>query len=204
MFKKKYEKIDVSNEHVFSLDYDGEIRTWTCVVGENECVTYEGNVEKKHLKIMNKERAPHVLQIDTVTSIYGELIPFQLENGIPFIKLDGEWVSSDNFQEAKLQAKVKMYYRQAKQEVIVGVVANLVALLIWLVTGNIGEWWILNVFGIFFISSGAYQVVRVRNELQAIREAEAEAAADEADTESEGIGVAAARAALEAASEEKE
>ena len=203
-FKKKYEKIDVSNEHVFRLDYDGEIRIWTCVVGEEECVTYEGNVEKKHLKIMNKERAPHVLQIDTVTSIYGELIPFQLENGIPFIKLDGEWVSSDNFQEAKLQAKVKMYNRQAKQEVIVGVVANLVALLIWLVTGNIGDWWILNVFGIFFISSGAYQVVRVRNELQAIREAEVEAAADEADTEGEGIGVAAARAALEAASEEKE
>lgn len=203
-FKKKYEKIDVSNEHVFSLDYDGEIRQWTCVVGEDECVTYEGDVEKKHLKIMNKERAPHVLQIDTVTSIYGELIPFQLENGIPFIKLQGEWVSSDNFQEAKLQATAKMYRRQAKQEAAVGVVALLVVLAKFLLTGDIGDWWMLSVFGVFFIACGAMQAVRVHNELNAIKEAEAEAALEEQkSTEGEGIGVAAARAALEAAAEEE-
>lgn len=203
-FKKKYEKIDVSNEHVFSLDYDGEIRQWTCVVGEDECVTYEGNVEKKHLKIMNKVREPHVIQIDTVTSIYGELIPFQLENGIPFIKLQGEWVSSDNFQEAKLQAQVKMYRRQAKQEAAVGVAFLVAALAKQLLTGDIGDWWMMIVFGVFFLGTAGMQVVRVNNELNAIKEAEEEARIEEEKTtEGEGIGVAAARAALDAASEEE-
>ena len=104
LFKKKYEKIDCPNEHIFRLDYDGVIKIWKCVVGEDEVVTYEGDKECKHLKIMNKERAPQVLQIDTVTAIYGEQIPFQLENGFPFLKLQGEWVSSDTFDVAKRNA----------------------------------------------------------------------------------------------------
>lgn len=189
LFKKKYEKIECSNEHIFRLDYDGVIKTWKCVVLEDEVVTYEGDRECKHLKIMNKERAPHVLQIDTVTSIYGEQIPFQLENGFPFIKLQDEWVSSDTFDEAKRNAAAKMYKRNAIQQASVGIVLLLALLVIWLVKKDIGDLWILSVFGIFFISSGAYTMIRVHNEMQAYKDAESKE-----EPESEVDAISAARA----------
>lgn len=200
LFKKKYEKIECSNEHIFSLDYDGVIKKWKCVVLENEVVTYEGDEEKKHLKIMNKERAPQVLQIDTVTSIYGEQIPFQLENGVPFIKLEGEWVPSDTFTQAKREAAVKMYRRNSMQQITLGAVMLLAVLVIWLVMKDLGDLWILSVFGIFFISSGVYTIIRVRNELQALQGAEAEAAAEGSE---DGEDAIAAARALEASKEEK-
>ena len=199
LFKKKYEKIECSNEHIFYIEFEGVTKEWKCVVGENEVVTYEDGVEKKHLKIMNKERAPQVLQIDIVTSIYGELIPFQLENGVPFIKLEGEWVASDTFTKAKREAAAKMYRRSAMQQIAVGAVLLVAMLVVWLVMKEIGDLWILAVFGIFFISSGLFTLVRVRNELQAYQEAEEMAAAEEAEEEVSGI--AAARA-LQAGKEE--
>lgn len=190
LFKKKYEKIECSNEHIFSIDYDGVIKKWKCVVLEDEVVTYEGDEEKKHLKIMNKERAPQVLQIDTVTSIYGEMIPFQLENGFPFIKLEGEWVPSDTFAVARRDAQVKMYRRNSMQQIAIGIVMLLALLIIWLVMRDVGDLWILSVFGIFFISSGMYTMVRVRNELMAYKEAEEEAAREAAREDVDGIAAA--------------
>ena len=90
LIKKKYEKIECSNNHVFSIDYDGVIKKWNCVVLEKEVVAYERSKETARMQITNTERAPHVIQLDTVVNIYGEDIPFQLENGIPYVKLDGE------------------------------------------------------------------------------------------------------------------
>lgn len=200
LFKKKYEKIECSNEHIFSIDYDGVIKKWKCVVLENEVVTYEGDEEKKHLKIMDKTRAPQVLQIDTVTSIYGEQIPFQLENGVPFIQLEGEWVASDTFQAAKQAAAVRMYKKYSLQEVITGVVCLAIVLGIKLIAGDIGDGWMLMVFGLFFCGSAALRMVRLHNELQAIREAEQEAAGEASGDETDAI--AAARA-LEAGKEEE-
>ena len=179
LFKQKYEEIICSNEHIFTLDYEGVTRIWKCVVLENEVVTYEEGVEKKHLKIMDKTRAPQVLQIDTVTSIYGELIPFQLENGFPFIKLDGEWIPSDTFTQARQDAQVKMYRRNSFHQIIFGSVVLAAMLLVWLIRGSMGDLWILSVFAIFFISSGAYTLARVRNELMAMKEAAEEAAEEE-------------------------
>ena len=201
LFKKKYEKIECSNEHIFRLDYDGVIKTWKCVVLENEVVTYEGDQERKHLKIMNKERAPHVLQIDTVTSIYGEQIPFQLENGFPFIKLGDEWISSDTFDTAKRNAAVKMYKRNSIQQAAVGIVLLLALLVIWLVKKDVGDMWILSVFGIFFISSGAFTMVRVHNEMQAYKDADDQASAED-NTADDEDAIAAARA-LQTAKEEE-
>lgn len=49
-----------------------------------------------------------------------------------------------------------------------------------LITGDMDDWWILIVFGVFFISSAALRMVRLRNEINALKEAEEEAAADKA------------------------
>lgn len=190
LFKTKYEKIECSNEHIFRLDYEGEIKIWKCVVLEDEVVTYEGNVEKKHLKIMNKERAPQVLQIDTVTTIYDEQVPFQLENGFPFIKLQGEWVSSDTFDVAKRNAAAKMYRRQSLYQLAIGIAILLAMLVYWLIRGNQGDLWIFTVFGIFFICSAAFTMVRVHNELEAYKEMDKELENPDSDAQQDAIAAA--------------
>ena len=164
-------------EYVWNLELDGEEKVWKCVVGEKECVTYEGDVERKHLKIMNPVRERKILQIDTVTVVYGKQTPFQLENGIPYIQLDGTWVSSDTTKQDRLEATVKMHQRNSKLECIAGACFLLVAAGKKIISGELGDWWMLNVFGIFCFASAIMRMVRLQNELRAMRE--------EADMEAE-------------------
>lgn len=190
IFKKKYETIQCSNNHIFSIEYDGVIKKWNCVVLDNEVVTYERSKETARIPITNRERAPHVIQVDTKVNIYGEDIPFQLENGFPFIKLEDEWVPSDTFAVAKREAAVNMHKRSSMREAIAGAVMLLIMLAIWLVTGSLGDMWMLSVFGIFFISSAAFRMVRLRNELTAMVEAEKEAQQEEENPQEDAIAAA--------------
>ena len=200
LFKQKYETILCSNNHVFSIQYDNVIKKWNCVVLEDEIVCYERSKETARIKLTSKEIAPHVIQLDTTVCIYGEEIPLQVENGYPFIQLEGDWVPSDTFEEAKREAAIKMYKRNSLQETVAGCALLVAMVVIWLITGSLADWWILSVFGVFMLSSAAYRMVRLRNELMAIKEAEAEAAAEEVHPEEDAI--AAARA-LRSAEEQK-
>ena len=47
-----------------------------------------------------------------------------------------------------------------------------------IISGELGDWWMLNVFGIFCFASAIMRMVRLQNELRAMRE-EAEAEAEE-------------------------
>lgn len=196
--KKKYEKIECSKEHLFRIDFDGVIKVWKLVVEDTECIAYEDDVETARMPITNRECAPGVLQLNTSVMVFGEKLRFQLENNVPFIKLDGEWTPSDTFQTAKRNAAVKMYKRHSLQEAIAGTASLLVVLTIKLIFGDIGDWWMLSVFGVFFYASAAMRMARLHVELQAIKEAEAEEAAGTAEAES----VARVKPALEAAKEE--
>ena len=166
------EKPELPKEYTWELDVLGEDHTYSCVVHENEVVTYEDGVEKKHLKVMNPECRQGVLQIDTNTSLFGDLVPFQLERYIPYIKLQGEWVSSDTTKKDRLDATVAAYRRNAKLEIIVGILFILAAFLKKLITGETGDWYMVTVFGIFFIFAGLSTRVRLKQELDAMKEAE--------------------------------
>ena len=158
----------MSREYIFTLEVEEEEVIWKCVVGENEVITYEGDVECKRLKIMNHEKKPGVLQIDCVTRVYDEILPFQLENGMPFIKIDGVWVESDTTTEDKLQAKIRKYKKESYVYAFVGLIMIVGYIIVSLVRGHWGEWPIAPIMGIFCISSGAMTMVRLRNELDAI------------------------------------
>jgi hypothetical protein len=140
-------------------------------------------VEHKHLKITDPTCMEGVLQIDCETKIFGEMIPFQLERFIPYIKLEGEWVMSDTTKADRMEQQIEIYTKQSKQEAVVGVAALLFMLGMKIFTGSMGDLWILSVFGIFFISSAAIRMVRLKNELTAMKEAEEEAAAEKAEME---------------------
>ena len=169
---KKKEPI-VNKMYEWELEVDGAIVKWKCFVGENECITYEGDRECKHLKIMDKTQAQGVLQIDCVTRVWDELVPFQLENGIPYIKLedeDGErkWRMSDTTREDRIQARIRQVKKEAYLTAGAGVVLLLIVLAQFLITGTLGEWNVIPMMGILCFAAAAMNMVRLRNELQAM------------------------------------
>ena len=168
-------------EFVWNLDIDGQEKVWKCLVTEKECVTFEGDVECKHLKVMNPVRQEKILQIDTVTTVYGKQTPFQLENGIPYIQIDGKWKMSQTTQADRLEATVKMHQRNSKMEFFAGLAFFAVVVGKKLITGEVGDWWMLTAFGEFLWTSAIMRMIRLRNELMVMREeAEEEAAAKQA------------------------
>lgn len=168
-------------EFVWNLDIDGQEKVWKCLVTEKECVTFEGDVECKHLKVMNPVRQEKILQIDTVTTVYGKQTPFQLENGIPYIQIDGKWKMSQTTQADRLEATVKMHQRNSKMEFFAGLAFFAVVVGKKLITGEVGDWWMLTAFGVFLWTSAIMRMIRLRNELMVMREeAEEEAAAKQA------------------------
>ena len=177
--RKTTEKPELPKEYVWELEINGEDHTYSCIVTETMVTTFEDGVEKKHLKVMNPECKQGVLQIDTITSLFGEPMSFQLERFIPYIKLEDGWTSSDTTKKDRLDATVAAHKKNAKAEIIVGIISLLIALIKTLVTGGLGDWYMLTVFGFFFIFAGLSTNVRLKQELQAMKEAEEEAAKDE-------------------------
>ena len=126
-----------------------------------------------------------MLQIDTNTSLFGDLVPFQLERFIPYIKLQGEWVSSDTTKKDRLDATVAAYRRNARLEIIVGILFILASLAKKLITGETGDWYMVTVFGIFFIFAGLSTRVRLKQELDAMKEAEQKEQQEETSVKAE-------------------
>ena len=185
MFKRKKgtEKPDLPKEYVWELEVEGKTREYKVLVTEESVTTYEDGVEHKHLKITDYTCMEGVLQIDCETKIFGELVPFQLERFIPYIKLEGRWIMSDTTRDDRMQQQIAIYRKQSKQECIVGILCLVFISIVWLVKGSMGDLWMLSVFGIFFLSSAGMRMVRLKNELTAMKEAEEEAAAEKAEME---------------------
>ena len=169
---KKQEPI-VNKRYEWELEVDGQLVKWKCFVGENECITYEGDRECKHLKIMDKTQAQGVLQIDCETRVWDEIVPFQLENGVPYIKLEDEngerkWRMSDTTREDRIQARVVQVKKEAYMTVGVGIILLLIVLAQFLITGTIGEWNVIPMMAILCFCAAAMNMVRLKNELEAM------------------------------------
>lgn len=177
--RKSTEKPNLPKEYVWELEINGEDHTYSCIVTETMVTTFEDGVEKKHLKVMNPECKQGVLQIDTVTSLFGEPMSFQLERFIPYIKLEDGWTSSDTTKKDRLDATVAAHKKNSKWEIIAGIACMAATAVKTLVTGDMGDWYMLNVFGIFFIFAGFTTRLRLKQELDAMKEAEEEAKQEE-------------------------
>jgi len=177
MFKRKKSTVkpELPKEYVWTLIIGEEEHEYKCLVTETEVITYEDGREHKHLKVTDPTCMEGVLQIDTQTKIFGDMVDFQLERFIPYIRLEGKWVMSHTTEQDRLNEQIAIYKKQSKQETIVGVIMLIIALGKQLFTGDMEDWWILIVFGIFFISSAMLRMVRLRNELMALEEAKKEA-----------------------------
>lgn len=171
--KKSTVKPNLPKEYVWALEIDDVDHEFKCLVTEDEVITYEDGKEYKHLKVVDHTCMEGVLQIDCETKIFGEMIPFQLERYIPYIKLD-RWLMSDTTRDDRMEEQIVIYKNQSKWETIMGIAMILLHLIVELFFKQAGEVWILSIFGIFFIASAAYRMVRLRNELIALKEAREE------------------------------
>ncbi len=163
-------------EYIWYLDIDNEDKIFKCVVTDTECITYEGDREHKHLKITNPVRKNKVLQIDTVTSIYGQQIPFQLENGIPYIKIGGSWQMSETNRRERIAQGIRVNKTSSWIEIGAGAALTLALVGKYFLTGDMGQWWILAAMGVMLVIAGCSNLARLKNELNLLNEGEKELA----------------------------
>jgi len=174
MFERKKDvKPELPKEYVWALEIDNEDHEFKCLVTEDEVITYEDGREHKHLKVVDHTCYEGVLQIDCETKIFGTMTPFQLERYIPYIKLD-RWLMSDTTREDRLQEQVAIYRKQSRIEYIIGAIMILVNVIMGIAFGMFEDTMMFSIMGMLFIVSGAYQMIRVKQELNAIREAQAD------------------------------
>lgn len=185
MKKKNKLMPDLPKEYVWELEIDGVDRIYKVVVDENVCTTYLDGQELKHLKVMDKTCKVGVLQIDTVTSINGYKIPFQLERYIPYLKLDGKWKMSETTRQDRIEEAVTIHRRNSKIEAIGGALFLAASAAWFLIGGKDSDWWMICILGIFILSSSIYRMIRLRNELTAMKEAEERIAQEEAEEKAE-------------------
>lgn len=160
----------VNKMYQWELEVDGQSVIWKCFVGENECITYEGDRECKHLKIVDKTQKPGVIQVDCKTRVWDEIVPFQLENGIPYIELEAEdgtrkWRCSDTTKEDRLQAQIRKVKKECYWMFGGGVICLIWTLVQYLLEGTLGEMPLPPMMAVVFFSAGAMNLVRLRNEL---------------------------------------
>lgn len=168
---KKHKPI-VNKMYEWNLEVDGKLVSWKCFVGEDECITYEGDRECKRLKIVDKTQAPGVLQIDCETRVWDDIVPFQLEDGIPYIKILNEegkqkWIFSDTTKEDQLQAQIRKVKLEAYLSMGAGLILMLVTLYQYL-TNSLGEWPIAPMMALLCFVAGGMNLVRLNNELKAL------------------------------------
>lgn len=167
--KPRVRKVPIVNkEFLWEIEVDDEIHEFKVYLTEDECITYEDGVECDRLKIQDKMQMEGLLQIDSETKVFDEVLPFQLEAGIPYIKLEGYWKASDTTDEERIWEKVRMYKKQSYILVGVGLLMLVLTFVQYLVEGSIGEWPMMPVMGCFLIACAAMTLVRVKGELEAM------------------------------------
>lgn len=172
--KPKPRKVPIVNKnYIWELDVDGEIHEFKVFVGEDECITYTDGVECKRLKIMDKTQMQGLVQIDCQTRVLDEITDFQLENGIPYIKLEDEegdrkWYKSDTTKEDELQARIRSVKRESYFYAALGIVFILWAAIQRIITGHFDDVFMIPMMGIFCFTCFGLQMVRLKNELEAM------------------------------------
>lgn len=164
--KERKEPI-VNKEYIWELEVDEELQEFKVFLTEDECITYANGAECERLKIQDKRQMQGVLQINCETLVLDEVVPFQLENGIPYVKLDGEWIMSDTTLTDRIEAQARQVKKQSYMIAATGVFFFLFMLGQYLITGSVGEWPAAPILGIFCFACSALQLVRLKQELEA-------------------------------------
>lgn len=158
----------MSKEYVWTLEVDEEEVIWKCVVTDDECVTYEDDRETSRIQITNREKKQGVLQLDTVTRVYDDELPFQLENGVPYIKVEDKWMMSDTTREERLKQAERMHKRNSYVEIGVGILLIVGYFIMTMFLPNLEIWAMVLFVGGTLILGGIWTIIRLRSEMKAL------------------------------------
>jgi len=156
----------MSKEYVWSMTVDGEEMPWICRVDDGECVIIEDGQEIQRIKIDNPEKKVGVLQIDGEVTIFGMTVPFQLENGIPYIKMEGKWKMSETTMKDRQDKYMKNQMIGGLCQMLLGAAMCIGVLILYLVTGSTGKWWFMAIMGSFMAIVGCTQWYTTRKEVK--------------------------------------
>lgn len=165
----KKSKPVVNKEYEWELDVEGELRSFKVFVGEDECVTYADGVECARMPIVDQRQEKGVLQIDCMTQVFDEEVPFQLEKGVPYIKIFSEdkikWIVSDTTREERFQAEVLAMKKRCYGMFASGLILTVWAIVQMVTVGSWGDFATVPMMAAFCYSIGALYMVQLRNQL---------------------------------------
>ena len=150
-------------EFIWGADVDQERTTFRVVVEDGVCLTYEDDVLTNRLPYTVPDD-PKAMWIDEVLEVWGKRCRFQLDQGVPYLQMDGKWTASDTTMEERMQKIAKTQKLSGIVQAIIGLAACLLCLVIWLVKGDVGKWWFSAVIGSFMIVAGLLQYYSVKKE----------------------------------------
>ena len=154
----------MSKEYAWTLNVNGTDEPWKCVVTEEECITFEGDVETGRVRIENPVKKQGVLQIDGSVTVYGKACPFQLENGIPYVMIKGKWEMSETTFQDRQKKLLENQKITAIAQMIMGVVICLAVLAAYLLGFEIGNWWFCAIIGSMMGVVGGIQAYTLKKE----------------------------------------
>jgi hypothetical protein len=156
----------MGKEYVFTVEVNGINVRWKCFVDENQVITYEGDAECERLTVTNPERKTGVTQLETQVRIFDEVLPFRLENGIPYIQLEGDWTLSDTTDEENLQSAIRSAKKQVYLVTGLGIFALIATIVLIVLNGTAGSY--LPIVGLFCTLMGVIQYFRVKREVESL------------------------------------
>ena len=148
----------MSKEFIWGSDFK-------VLVEDGVCTTFENGVLTNRLPY---DAAKNGLMIDEVIEVRGQRVSFQLENGVPYLQLDGKWVASDTTIEERKAKLLESEKRSSRMLAIIGVFLIAFAAVMCLVRpGGMRYWWIAGIVGVAMIVNGIIQYNGVKKKLNA-------------------------------------
>lgn len=148
----------MSKEFIWGSDFKVQL-------DEGVCTTYENGVMTNRLPF---DTAKGGLQLDEVIEVRGRRVPFQLENGVPYLQLDGKWVASDTTIAERKLGLLESEKRSSMMLAFIGVFLIAVAGVMSLVRpAGVRYWLIAGLVGAALIVNGIIQYNSVKKKLNA-------------------------------------
>ena len=146
----------MSREFIWGSDFKA-------VVEDGVCTTYENGAETNRLPF---DATRGGLQLDEVIEVRGQRVPFQLENGVPYLQIDGKWVASDTTIAERKVKLLESEKRSSRMLAFIGVFLIVFAAVMGLLRpAGMRYWCIAGVVGVALIGNGIMQYNSVKKKL---------------------------------------
>lgn len=154
----------MSKEFIWGASVDNEQTSFRVEVTETECLTYENDKLTNRLPYTVPED-PDAMWIDEIIEVWGKRCRFQLDKGVPYLQMDGKWTASDTTMDERMAKIARNQKLSGLFQAVLGLVLCLVCGVMYLVVGDIGNWWFTAIVGSVMIVTGILQYRNVQKEL---------------------------------------